>query len=579
MKIEEQLDRFKKMTVEGRRAAALDTGERTVAALARSDPALARVLKEKNEIESWLSVVGGGGRYGEYNAMSNNQLVALAIALAQKLGCKGISELSKSDGPLYQVLRERSLTNHIGRHFCWPCRAETAPKKRPIRQHISRRDQYRALTDAELAKLLEDEDYGSISVIQRSDIQLYHEVASRPAVRRIFVDKGGRRPPVKWANLSMDQWIEIASQFNCYSDFNLGYVAAVANARKLGVLDELRKQMESSGKWEALRGMDGLTYDSRAEMIVFNLLHVSGFRYERHPLLPWADSRRAREADGRLLDSTFFIEVWAVSEAGYRQRSEVLPKWYSGYLRKRERKIKQYRRRELPLVQIEAEIYRMESLYPFVAHVVEQFRSIGVAIKVDKSIRYDVSSRPLGEDWAVSDFLAYAEKNDLVRLSDFQSPQHRDLYNLLGKKGLRKKVEDELNRTHKRAVRSCESNRIPWQKLRQICRKLGITTKSQYIEAHKARRLPDGAPASIRQTYGINFTMFFHERERGEFLPFEEARRIVRPMGLRSRAEFERAVKSDPRLANIRRNPNNRKSGGYPDFTTWPDFLGKDVGC
>jgi hypothetical protein len=294
-----------------------------------------------------------------------------------------------------------------------------------------------------------------------------------------------------------------------------------------------------------------------------------------HPLLPLKHSKRRYQADFSLDDFPVWVEVFLCSADGLEKRSDA-PSWAPKYLSNRKLKEHYYAfHLEKKLLTIEAEIYRYDGLNAYLTHIREGFAQFGIELVDPSHVRLELGNDRRGMFWTLEEFLDYAITHKITKLSDFANEGHRDLYRVLGSRGMRDELGRELANKNGKLIPARKESQLTLDELRGVCQNLNIRTKTQYTAAHKARKLPMGAPASIRQNYGINWAIFFNGKGWSEFWPWEKAREYVRSRGFQNREEFVWAVRSDPDMKYIRRNPGNSKSGGYPEFIDWYDFLGK----
>lgn len=228
------------------------------------------------------------------------------------------------------------------------------------------------------------------------------------------------------------------------------------------------------------------------------------------------------------------------------------------------------------LLSIEAEIYRYEGLSAYLDHVRQRFESVGIhLVELDQQYLLLGNDRR-GMSWTVEEFVEFSRKQGLKKLSDFHKPGFIDLYNTLRARDMRPELEKALDREHGRKSRVKRELQMPLEDVRDICKKLSIKTRADFEVAHKANKLPDNVPYSVPQSYGVQWDVFFRGKQRSDFWSWRKAREFVRKRKFRSRDEFLKAVRSEPAMKFIRRNPSNPVTGGYPEFKNWYDFLGKE---
>jgi superfamily II DNA or RNA helicase len=119
---------------------------------------------------------------------------------------------------------------------------------------------------------------------------------------------------------------------------------------------------------------------------------------------------------------------------------------------------------------------------------------------------------------------------------------------------------------------------LPFEEARAIVRKLDLKNKDKWSSWAKSDAKPDNIPASPRSIYaGEGWAGFGDWLGTGTiasfnrtYLPFEEARAIVRRVGLRNQAEWLVWTKSDKRPANIPAAPDRTyKNKGWLSIGDW----------
>ena len=328
------------------------------------------------------------------------------------------------------------------------------------------------------------------------------------------------------------------------------------------------------GKKKSIIGRDGIVYASRAEAIVANWLYFSGIEYQPHPPLGLKGDTRNREGDFRLIQSGEMVEVFMGSVDGFAKRGDDLPVWGNKYLKIRGEKEAYFRESDQTLITIEAEIYRYQGLNLYLNHIHQIFADYG--INLDESVRKElpINGDARGMLWMLEEFIEYALKNRFTMLVDFQSSGHSDLYAVLNTRPelsnqLRRALDRIFNR--KSVVRKREL--LPLDDLRTILMQMGIRERLEYDKAYRLNQLPLNSPVSIFQSYGITWHEFIHGKHIKNFSSFWDAREIVRRKKFQSKSQFFTAVRTDHDLLLVRKSPSSAQ-GGYPEFISWPDFLG-----
>lgn len=337
---------------------------------------------------------------------------------------------------------------------------------------------------------------------------------------------------------------------------------------------EKLKTPDFSKKKKSIVGLDGLQYDSRAEAIVANWLYFSNVQYEAHPQLILRGKSRKRVADFKLLETDEIVEVFMFSVDGLAKRGKDAPIWGDNYLVVREEKVTHYLESNQKLIIIEAEIYRLNGLNPYLDHIEQVFANCGIRLVDGVRKKLTINGDARGTLWTLEEFILYALKNKFTRLVDFQSPGHSDLYAvLLTRPELSNLLRRELDRLHNRKSVVRKEELIPLDELREIVMQMGIRERVEYEEAYRLHRLPSNAPNSIFEAYGISWNELIYGKHIKDFLPFQAARKIVRKKRFQSRSQFFTAVRTDPDLLFVRKSPSSDQ-GGYAEFVSWPDFLG-----
>lgn len=576
----ENKSRYKKyqlLTPEDRVTLAIATQAKSATELTKKDSVLAKVLRTKGEMPSFLLKIKGLGRYAYYSSLSDVELVEIAVSKSREKNIEYFRDLSAVDTPLYDLLRERQLTtkvadlaNYKGR------RRETSGKvRKSLKPRDTKTSRYAQLNDDELFQKVHDLKVTHSQGLLKQDSMLYAEMTKRPALRSRLVELGWRRPVLDWEAMTLQDWIALCREFETKNDFHTKYTAGYAKAIKSGHWSEITKVMAESGAWKSIYGHDGRCYQSRAECIVANWLYQSAIKYQAHPSLPFQKNRNNFVADFYLDNFSVWIEVFMCSSDGAKKRND-LPSWAPEYLETRSEKETLYALLEPEkLLSIEAEIFRYEGLGAYLDHVRQRFASAGIP-QVEPDQQYMLLGHDRrGMSWTIEEFVVFSQKHGLKQLSDFQNPGFIDLYNALKARNMRSELEKALDREHGRKSRVKRELQMPLEAVRDICKKLGIKTRADFEAAYKANKLPDNVPFSVPQSYNVQWDVFFRGKQRSDFWSWEKAWEFVRQRKFGSRNEFLKAVRTEPAMKFIRRNPSN-KSGGYPEFRNWPQFLGKE---
>ena len=409
--------------------------------------------------------------------------------------------------------------------------------------------------------------------LSKKDSVLYGEVLNRPGVRDYLTRYGFRRAILRHEKMTKQDWINLLKQFDGADHFRNSYTAAYTTTSKLGIWESLKKEMGKLNLWTSIVGHDGRIYDSRSEAIVANWLLHSHINYEIHPPLPF-NTQTNYLADLRLTDKDLWVEVYMCSQNGFHARNNS-PEWAPDYLENREQKEALYTEHlKGKRITIEAEIYRAKGLNKYLEHIKSQFAKCGIELSPHKGKGLDINGTARGTDWTEEQFIEYADSNNLTQLDGFNKPGHSDLYKVLEMRDMRDDIKRALDEKHGRTHVARGKYLISAEKLRKLCKKLVLKSRSDYLAARRNNLLPNTAPSSVRQAYGLTFTEFITGRKRDDFCSLTEAMLIVHKKGFKNRGEFLKAVRIDPEMARIRKSPSSPQ-GGYKGWPGWSAFLGK----
>ena len=431
---------------------------------------------------------------------------------------------------------------------------------------------YASATDEFLFKLSCRHAPSSPTNLSKIDSPLYSEINRRKNLRaRMSKSFGWRRGVEDWSSYQLPDWLALCEQFSSASEFRSNYVAGQNAAYKSNLWPQIKKLMVDSGKWvDNLYGMDGRRYDSKAEMVVANWLHYSGVKYISHPKLGLQETNKPFKGDFQLPDVAN-VEVFMCSESGMKSRGD-LPKYSANYLARRQKKGLYYASLNLPLISIEAEIYRSNGYKKYLVHIKQQFKKIGIHLCDPEGLPLEYSQHDLGIKWGLEDFINYAKANHIGSISQFQHDAP-DLYALIHIKGLAKEVRIALDALHNRRSIAYKEDLRPIADVRADCLRLGIVERTQYNEAYNKGLFPVDTPNSIRQSYGMDWYEFINGRKIDDFWGWQAAKKFVRSFNFQSKTEFEKHPKMGGDWGFIRKSPT-APSGGYSEWTSWPDFLG-----
>ena len=117
----------------------------------------------------------------------------------------------------------------------------------------------------------------------------------------------------------------------------------------------------------------------------------------------------------------------------------------------------------------------------------------------------------------------------------------------------------------------------PFEKARDYARLLKFTSNKQWVKHYKAGKAPTGIPRSADNVYRdkgwLSWPDFLGTKVGygTEYKSFEEARKIVRTLKLKSTAEWTRYYRNGNLPADIPRSPDKVYESKW---VSWPDWLG-----
>ena len=119
---------------------------------------------------------------------------------------------------------------------------------------------------------------------------------------------------------------------------------------------------------------------------------------------------------------------------------------------------------------------------------------------------------------------------------------------------------------------------LSFEKAREFARSLNLKSKTEWEKYSKSSKKPDNIPADPREKYKncgwINWGDWLGTgsiaNQNRKFLPFEEARKFVHSLHLKSRTEWVEYCKSDKKPDNVPVAPNHvYKDSGWNGFGDW----------
>ena len=208
---------------------------------------------------------------------------------------------------------------------------------------------------------------------------------SRAAIRRLL--RLPRSEATLYGLLSQDAWISFAGRFSGQSRFGCKGFGAYLKSKEPHLYSRILER--NAEQWSHHISLDGHRYESRAELIIVNLLHANDaiVQYTPHPILPFKLPWSAKCMRGDFiveplnredLPERFVVECWGRrADTSCSDRDDRYVAWT--LLRRR---YKLARRALYPgqLVEIEAEVLRSEGPSAFLEHCKGQFSSHGLQL-------------------------------------------------------------------------------------------------------------------------------------------------------------------------------------------------------
>jgi hypothetical protein len=125
---------------------------------------------------------------------------------------------------------------------------------------------------------------------------------------------------------------------------------------------------------------------------------------------------------------------------------------------------------------------------------------------------------------------------------------------------------------------------LPFEEAKKEIQKIGLSSRDEFLELCRQKRLPKGVPTNPGQTYrgkGWRSWPDFLGNDRptpirsSDILPFEKARAIARQLGIKTEKEWRKYRRFDERIKNIPSAPDQTyRNGGW---TSWYEFLGHEL--
>jgi hypothetical protein len=123
-------------------------------------------------------------------------------------------------------------------------------------------------------------------------------------------------------------------------------------------------------------------------------------------------------------------------------------------------------------------------------------------------------------------------------------------------------------------------SRRPFEQTREFARSLGLNSTTDWEQYWKTHERPADIPAAPERVYkgewnGWGDFLDTGRHGRRELMPFEDARRYTRALGLNSEGEHRAYWKTHKRPLGMPSNPDKAYKGD--GWISWPDFLGTDT--
>ena len=437
--------------------------------------------------------------------------------------------------------------------------------------------------------------------LQRRDSALYNRLyrplgmRTREAVRRML--RHPRSEATMYQFFNERVWTKFAGSYASQSRFDQsGFGQYLA----LRMPDQYERIVAgNAAAWAHHIGEDGHRYESRAELILANLLHLNRHQlaYAPHPLLHFTlpGSRRSMQGDfmvetlhGREgQPSVYVVECWGRRLATDPRIEASDP--YVGWTLMR-RRFKMARRDRYPgeLLEIEAEVLREKGPTGFTTHCVERFAEKGLAIATNGLVH--VSRNCPTPDQASAEEIAHTLHRAGCRTVNLGIADSSRRVRALAYSAIRRRIVQDVE-VHlaafwgrpprvRMARGTCASRELVEQYVRDRC-----LDKAGYARQYAEGSLPAGFPSSPRQQWP-DWSWW---KARGDGVPREE---LIRDYGaakariaqwqsnhgtIAGPSAYERARKAHRELHVLPLQPDNRKWGGLRGWVSWADFLAGDL--
>ena len=206
----------------------------------------------------------------------------------------------------------------------------------------------------------------------------------------------------------------------------------------------------------------------------------------------------------------------------------------------------------------------------------------GSPYKIYKNIGWTNMADWLGNGKRVGEYLPFKEAREFIRDLKLRSKKNWEEYsksskrpnNIPGSPNVIYKDKGWINMADWLGNGKRVGEYLPFKETREFVRKLKLKGQKEWKEYCKSGKKPNNITGSPNIIYKDKGWISMGDFLGTEFLSFEDARKIVRELGLKNAREWVEYCKSGKNLNDIPANPQN----AYKDkcWTNWKDFLGTE---
>jgi len=170
-------------------------------------------------------------------------------------------------------------------------------------------------------------------------------------------------------------------------------------------------------------------------------------------------------------------------------------------------------------------------------------------------------------NFAQKQFLEYEEATKIVQsFGIVNRNQYKKLFNA-GKfpKGMPSHPDEFYSKEYK-------PGKIPFEEARKIAREMKLERTEDYLEIARKGKLPPGTPSTPNMVYKDEGWIDWYDYLGTGMLPFEEAKKLVRKLGIKNSSEYKKLKKQKKLPKELPQGPEvTYKKQGWID---WYDYLG-----